>query len=212
MSKTTKHILVFLPALVLVGLFFFIRVVQYEPLYPKIGPDEHTGAMQVPIFANDPIIGSERAPITLIAFEDFGCEHCMQQERLLSELIEKHPTRVKVVFKSLSVTRFPQDTRLAHQYAFCIHEQKKFSEFKDYAFANYQNLSEVVLNSIVDSIGADKGKIDACLTSGRADTYLGQVEALASGIGIQSVPSIFYQNKQLPLPDTLAGWEQLLGL
>lgn len=212
MNKTLKHILVFLPALLLMGLFLFIRVVQYEPLNPPSGADTTDGLLQIPIFANDPIMGSAAAPKTLIAFEDLGCEHCHIQHGYLKELINKHPTQVKVVFKTLSVTKFPQDTRTAHQYAFCAHQQGKFEAFKDLAFINYSNLSEVILQTIADKVALDDVLLAECLASHVPDAYLSQNEAVASSVGLQSVPTIFYQNRQVALPNSVAGWEQLLGL
>lgn len=213
MKTHTKMILVFIPALAIVGLFLFVRIVQYEPLLPKTTPlAEQEAQLQIPILPTDPIIGNPKAAKTIVLFEDFGCEQCKFQSELLDQLQQEYPDQVKIIFKGLSVTRFPQDSRLAHQYAVCMHEQKKFEEFKKFAFVNYQNLSETVVKTIAETIGANQNKLNDCLGSSRPDDYLDTNETIARGIGIQSVPSFFIDKKQIQPPLTLDGWKTMLGL
>lgn len=215
MIRTKQLFLIFIPAILIATFVFFIRVAQYEPLYPKKTNAEQsneTSDFQIPVTAQDPVIGYKPAPRALVAFEDFGCEGCKAQDAVLTELLQKHPKQIKIVWKGLPVTRFPFDTRLAHQYAVCAHMQGKWLAFKQYAFANSENLSPSVVNTIAKTIGLDAKKLTQCLSSGAAESAVQQVEQLATTLNIQAVPTIFWNNKQINPPQSVEAWEALLHL
>lgn len=207
-----KLLLAFLPILLLAGLALFIRIVQYEPLIPKIDETTETAALQVPIFAEDPVTGDRKARSTIIAFEDFGCESCKYQSDLLSTLLEQYPQSVKIVWKILPITRYPVDSTLSASYAFCANQQGKFEAFKEYAFQNGTNLSEAILESIADQIELDRNKLQTCLASPLPQTHIDTTEALAKALNVQALPTMFINNKQIQLPTTLDGWRALLAI
>lgn len=212
MLSTKKLLLVFLPAIALVAITFAIRIIQYEPINKK--PDEKSTAagLHIPISPQDPILGDKKAPHTLIVFEDLGCEQCRAQETLFQAIEEKHPGALKIVWKSLSVTRFPYYTKPAHVVAYCAHNQGKFAAFKTAAFANSGNLSPGVLEIIAQDVGLDMDELAACQQSGAPEQYLQSVEELARALDIQAVPAMFLNDVQIRPPQLLEEWEALLGL
>lgn len=211
---TKKQLLtIFIPALFIVGLALFVRISQYDPLYPKEveKTDEEITAI-IPIFPGEPILGNKKATITLIAFEDLGCESCAYQSSLLEELLVKHPGKVKIIWKPLTVTRFPISTERAHAYAICANEQEKFPEFQKIAFTNGQNLNEDILKLISEEIELNQKKLDKCLVSGMPTQLAEQVELVATILNIQAVPAFFLNNKQIITPQNLEEWELALGI
>jgi protein-disulfide isomerase len=215
MPKTKHLLLIFLPALLIVGGALFVRVVQYKPLYPSQEELEayNDNSLQIPILAGDPILGKKKAPITIVTFEDFSCPACNTQSALLDQLIELHPDNVKVIWKGLPIATYPHNSRDAHLAAFCANEQGAFSEFKQLAFTNADNLSQTIVGAIVDRMDSvNKTVFQNCLDSGRAETYITQTEQIAGDLGIQTLPTIFINNKQIAPPNTLSGWEISLGL
>lgn len=210
----TKHLLmIFVPALILAGVALFVRIVQYEPLFPDL--DEETGAPQVvtvPIYPDDPIIGNKKSPTTIIVFEDFGCPACRDQTALLDELISKYPKRVKVVWKGLPVTQFPYSTEMAEKYGYCANRQEKFEPFKTFAFENIGALSEEVLNEIVAQIGVKDKAFKECVAGTDSTQYIERVKQIAKFLNIQSVPTVFVNGKQIEPPFNVEGWENLLTL
>lgn len=211
----TKHILyLFLPALVVAGIALFVRIIQYQPLFPKISPEQAANpvAKILPIFPDDIIIGEKKAPITLVAFEDLGCESCKAEDEMLNALLVKYPNKLKIVWKGLPVAVFPYPTENAQKYAYCAHKQKKFNVFKDYAYANIDNLSDATLDGIADKIELDKTKLKECVAEDTTTQHLTRVKELANSLNIQSVPTFFLNNKQIQSPQTEEGWILLLGL
>lgn len=214
MLKTRHIFLIFIPALLLGFLALFIRVIQYEPLFPK---NEEKGVdtkaqLVVPLFESDPILGDKRAPLTVIAFEDFGCEACRGQDGLISALLEQYPKKVKFVWKSLPVTKFPYPTDRAARYGFCADEQNQFAEFKQFAFANAENLSEAGLAQITEAMKLDKNKLTRCLNSQDVEAYMTKNQQLALLLNVQAVPTFFIDNVQISTPQSIDQWKAVLNL
>jgi protein-disulfide isomerase len=215
MIKTKQLIIIFIPAIVVVFLFFIIRVVQYEPLYPKTPKQSKTEATPnfVPIYPEDPIIGQKQAGITIIAFEDLGCDHCKEQLSVFFDLVEKHPTRVKVIWKGLPITRFPVSSVTAHAYAICANKQNKFFEFVNTMLAPNTNLGLNNLAVAADQAGLDKTILTQCLASNIPVDYQAKTEALAQSLGLKGVPVTFIDNQRIATePTSVDGWKELLGL
>jgi len=214
MLKHSKLFIVFVPALLIVGIALFIQITRYTPLLPDFNPAtaEEQKEFIIPILPTDPIVGEKSAPITLVAFEDYACAGCQTQNIIFTSLEEQYPGRVKLIWKGLPVTQFPFPSQTAHQYAYCANKQKKFAEFKEFAFLNGQNLSPGVLDSISEQIELDIEKLQTCLAEPGVDEYIAHVESLAQILQIQSVPTFFRDNKQIQHPQTLEGWVNLLQL
>ena len=213
MLKSRHLLLIFLPALVLVIFALFIRLIQYEPLYPKAGENkagQNQASAIIPIYSDDPVIGNKKAPATVIIFSDFGCAHCGAEMALLDELLKKYPDKMKIIWKGLAVTRFPRSTELAHKYGYCANQQEKFKQFADLAFANSDNLTEEILKLITAQLDLNEKKLGECLDSQMPAEYLQKIEQLALGLGIQAVPTIFLNNRQIPAPQILEEWETAL--
>lgn len=215
--KTHKLILVLIPAILIAILALFIRFIQYEPLVPQELIDKGQGnnqanGIQIPIYPDDPILGNKKAPITLIAFEDFGCEHCSVLSSVFDQLLEAYPDKVKIIWKGLSVAKFPYSTEAAHQYAFCANRQGKFAEFSKFAFANYNQLTKTTLDAISANIKLNEKKLLECLTDAEMMEYNTKNEMLGMALNIQAVPTVFLNNKQISPPADLTGWQAVLGL
>jgi len=214
MTSHKKLLAVFIPAIALVAFAIFIQVIRYEPLHPNITKKDTTQnqTLTIPILPDDPIVGDKKSAITVIAFEDFSCSSCEEQNNLLNTIQETHPGVVKIIWKGLPVHEFPFPSRDAHRYAYCAYRQGKFDTFKEYAFINGDNLSPPILKQIVEEIKLDTKKLDNCLASQDPDTHITQIETIAQSLNIQSVPALFIQNKQIKAPLTVGEWEQILGL
>ncbi|MBI2436885.1 MAG: thioredoxin domain-containing protein [Candidatus Magasanikbacteria bacterium] len=214
MLNTKKILLVFIPAILLVSATLFIRIVQYEPLFPDIAekPEKKTGEFVIPIFPLDPIIGNKKAPTTIVAFEDFACPACVEQSAMLDVLLQKYPDSIKIIWKGLPVSEFPYSSLKAHTYGFCAHAQDKFEPFRKLALANSDNLSDSILGSIAESIELKIDKLSECLESRETLAYIDTVEQIALILNIQAVPTFFMDNKQIVTPKTEFEWETILKL
>jgi protein-disulfide isomerase len=212
MLKTRHLIFLLIPAFLILALAIFVRVIQYQPLTPPTEEQKKENNLTaVPIMPEDPILGNKKAPNTIIAFEDFGCDACKYQTNLLNQLLEKYPNKVKIIWKGLSVVSFPYPTTLAHQYAHCANKQGKFAEFKNQTFGTSDNLSAENLNLIVEALKLDTTKLTQCLSLTETKNYLSETENIARFFNIQSVPTFFINNQQITNPTSLEGWEAIIS-
>ncbi|HBU07115.1 MAG TPA: hypothetical protein DEB09_03440 [Candidatus Magasanikbacteria bacterium] len=216
MYKNKYAILIIIPAILIAGFALYVRILQYEPLFPSLkeieAQEDKLKTNIIPIYKEDPVVGNKKAKNQIIMFEDFGCEACEYQMELLKELLVKHPDSLNIIWKGLSVSTFPYSTEMAHAYAYCANEQNKFSQFKDQAFANFDNLSTDTLNNISKTIALNETKTSQCITSNQWKLYMNKNTALAQLLNIQSVPTIFINNVQTKNPQTLEEWEAILNL
>lgn len=214
MISNKKLLSIFIPAILIVSIGLFIQIIKYQPLFPKIKEIDPATQNQfvIPLYPEDPIMGNTKAPITIIAFEDFSCAACSQQNSTLENLIERHPNKFKVIWKGLPVTEFPFPSLEAQKYAYCANEQKKFYEFKENAFANSLNLSENILQTITSEIELDEKKLSKCLNAPEVSNYINNTKQIAQILNIQAVPAFFIDNKQIKNPSSDYQWEDLLGL
>lgn len=205
---------VFFPAILLGILALFIQIIRYQPLYPKIEPEEQnaTEEFKIPILPTDPIIGNKKSGITVVAFEDFSCDACRSQHDLFLQVQERYPDKVKMVWKGIPVNDFPYPSITAIRYGVCAHEQKQFDQFTAYAFSNSNNLSEGTLATVSEEIKLDAKKLATCLDSDRPDRVIELNKNIANTLNLQSVPTLFINNVQIETPKSLSDWERILGL
>lgn len=212
---TKKIVIIFVPALLVAAIGLFIRIVQYEPLFPE-RPDEDTDQpselFTIPIYPEDPIIGDKKAPITIIAFEDFACSACKEQAYIFDQLQEQYPKKIKIIWKGLPVSTFPYPAERAHTYAYCAHEQGEFEIFKQFAFTNNENLSDAILQNIATTIELKEKKLTTCLTNLETENYIQKTQQIAQVLNVQAVPTFFIDNIQIDHPTTLEGWKSYLNL
>lgn len=208
-----KHLLlIFLPAIALLIIIFFVRVVQYEPLNPKISASENKDASAIPIFPEDPILGNKKAPTAVIVFADFGCEECKNEYAILRDLLITYPEKVKVIWKGLPVTKFPYDSELANLYGFCANKQNKFAEMADVLFVNQLSLTEDTLKNLSEEVGLNTKTLASCVQSQESKTALQKTKDLAEILKIQAVPAVFLNNNQIPAPKSIEEWKTALSL
>ncbi|HLD31567.1 MAG TPA: DsbA family protein [Patescibacteria group bacterium] len=203
-------------AIALAAIGLFVRFIQYQPLLPsekKIKAyQEQIKQMQIPVYADDPIIGDKKAGITIIAFEDFACQACKFQFSLLEQIQKQYPQRIKIIWKGLTVTKFPHSTELANKYAYCANQQEKFNEFYPLAFTNSDKLTEDNLQLIAEQIKLNKDDLSSCLTNAATADYLTKTEQLGLLLHIQQVPTFFLESKQIKVPASAEDWRLILGL
>ena len=211
--KIKNLIFLLIPAIAVAGFALFLSISQYEPTYaePASNQNKTENVTFAAIFPEDPIMGNLKAPKTIVAFEDFGCGRCRDQMKTFNELLEKYPNQVKIIWKSLDVTRFPYSSELAHSYAYCANTQKKFTEFKN-NLLTLENIDEDNLKTGATLTELDKSLLDNCLKSEEVKIYKEKNRQLATTLGVNTVPTIFIDNKAIQEPLTLEGWEALLSL
>jgi protein-disulfide isomerase len=211
-----KHLYsIFIPTIFLVFAIFSFRLFQYITIFVSPFDNSDESSMEVfviPISTQDQIVGNKKASKTIIAFEDVQCTHCATLHTLIKEFELAHPNTLKVIWKPTSLITIPHSSELAHTYLWCAREQNAFLPYLERLFANQTELSKETLELLGTDAGINMSKLTTCLGDEKIATYLDETKQLAQFLQIQSVPALFIDNRQIPVPNTLSDLEVLLGV
>jgi len=150
---------------------------------------------------DDPFLGDENAPVTIIEFSDYQCPFCQSfWIDTLPEIKEKYidTGKVKLVYRDYPLGIHPE-AQIAAEAAECVRDaaggsNEVYFEYHDVLFANQGDLNEENLISWASDLGYD---ITSCLENGdfteevQQDFFDGQVA------GVTGTPSFFINGKKV---------------
>lgn len=111
--------------------------------------------------ADNPAIGPEDAPITMIEFADFRCGYCKRfQDETLAPLLERYDGQIRFVYRDYPI--LSPDSLTAALAAECADDQGAFWEFHDRVYAE-QNLARDVFIQYATDMGLDVDTFTTCL-------------------------------------------------
>lgn len=177
-------------------LLFFISVQRKEPTEQSPStPKNITANLLVPVKkSTDPMKGSPKAPITIVEFADFSCEHCATLSPIFEQILAEFPNDVALIWKDLPEPIVGLDTTMPHQAAACAQEQNKFWEYHDALFTNQGILGdENTFSAIAETLELDKKQFEECLQNKK---YASQIQLdIEEGkqLGITATPYLFMQ-------------------
>lgn len=116
------------------------------------------------IYPTAPILGSDKAPITIFAFINFECPFSQEGYPIFKEITEKYAPIIKIVFKHLPIESIFPNAMTAHLASTCAAEQGKFWEYYDLLLIN-KKLEQSTLLDYADKLNLNKQKFENCLDS-----------------------------------------------
>jgi protein-disulfide isomerase len=156
-----------------------------------------------PVFRADvavngaPFKGTERAPVTIVKFEDFQCPYCKTVQLTYQELLKRYNGKVRLVHKDLPLDAIHPQARQAAEAARCAGDQGKFWEYHDILYTNSPKAGIDELKSYAKEVGLNSASFDQCFTSGK---YKGLVQKdLAEGaqLGLTGTPTFFINGREM---------------
>jgi protein-disulfide isomerase len=145
---------------------------------------------------DDPALGPQDAPVTIIEFSDFQCPYCRRVQPTLKRLLQEYEGRVKLVFRDFPLRNSHPQAQKAAEAAQCAAEQQKFWPYHDKLFAT-SSLEVADLKRYAQEVGLDTGQFDACLDSNK---FAEEIEAdLQDGqnAGVSATPSFFVNGQPI---------------
>ncbi len=187
-------------AVILVAAVVGVFVIQHG------GTTASADALQL----DDPALGSETAPVTIVEFGDFGCPACRSwhQTGILEAVMAQYGDQVRFVWKDYPVIT-PQSPEAAEA-AQCASAQGKFWEYHDYVYDSEGGLRIDDLKRYAAAVGLDQTAFSECLDGGQTK---GKVqENLQDGrrLRVRGTPSFTVNGELLPGPPSFQQLEQLI--
>jgi protein-disulfide isomerase len=158
----------------------------------------------------DPFKGSEKAPVTIVKFEDFHCPFCKQVQPTFNELLSRYNGKVRLVHKDLPLESIHPQARQAAEAARCAYEQGKFWEYHDKLYANSPKASTDDLKSYAKEIGLDVDSFDRCFASGKYKAVVQQDLNEGAKLGLTGTPTIFINGREISGNQPLEAFEAII--
>ena len=149
---------------------------------------------------DDPVLGNENAPVTIVEFSDFQCPYCKKfRDQTFDQLKEEYidTGKVKLVYRDFPLSSIHPMAQKAAEAAECADEQGKFWEYHDKIYENQQLLNVDSLKQWASELGLDTTKFNSCLDSGKYTNEVKNDLNDATSSGGQGTPYFLVGNTQL---------------
>jgi protein-disulfide isomerase len=180
----------------------FVKVAAKPPL-------PETEIVQDVSADDDPALGPDDAPITIIEFGDFQCGACRQADQALKQVIDKYTDEVRLVYRDFLLLP-DSPSNLAAQAAQCAHQQDKFWEMHDILLANQEAITMDSLLGFADALGLYTQRFKTCLESAEYSEEIDNDIADGQRYGITAVPTFFVNGRKYKGALTFDQWQLII--
>jgi protein-disulfide isomerase len=145
----------------------------------------------VPV-GNNPSIGPENAPITLIEFGDYECPYCKEWFlETYSQLMSTYQGKIRFVYRDFPLTGLHANASPAAEAADCAGEQGKYWPFNDKLFGGDLALGSDTYLKYASDLGLDSNQFKNCLDTNKYQDAVEANYSFAYNLGVQSTPTFF---------------------
>jgi len=142
------------------------------------------------------------APVTILAFSDFGCSHCrdfaLDQERRLRAEYE-NSGKVRFVFKNFVLDW--QTTADPANAAECAADQGRFWDYYDTLYTQQGTsadpFSKSALKQYAVQLGLDTARFNACVDNNQHADILANEGSEGRTRGVNATPTFFINGKEI---------------
>ncbi len=101
LNKNKKLFYIFTGIIIIFALIFFSQIKKALNLtvHPSKTPLINPQAIDIPINADDHMLGNPGAPLTIVEFASIGCKDCAKMHYIISNFISQNPTKVRLIWK-----------------------------------------------------------------------------------------------------------------
>ncbi|MDP3792276.1 MAG: DsbA family protein [bacterium] len=189
------------------GSFLYANNTSLKNGTANIPSGDQQGKVKVEVsIDDDPILGNERAKVTIVEFSDYQCPFCRTFWRDTLSQIKKeyiNTNKVRFVYRDFPLSFHPMAGASA-QAAECAGDQDKYWEMHDKIFGEQEKLGQgTVTYTIQDlkkwagEIGLNRSAFDQCLDSEKYKDEVAKDFADGSAAGVSGTPSTFVNGRQL---------------
>lgn len=160
---------------------------------------------------DDPSIGPEDAPITIVEFSDFACSFCRRFHlETFETLLATYPDQIQFVYRDFPVVGGGQTGFFAAQAANCARDQEMYWEYHDTLFQGEYGHGRAAYVSIAEDLDLDVDAFETCLDE---ETYAQEVtQDLQAGrnLGVSGTPTFFINGIPFVGAQPLANFTQVI--
>lgn len=168
-------------------------------------PDQHICPQPE---SDDPVIGDEYAPLTIIEFACYTCAHTHHAEPIIKELLEEYDGKVNIQIKTVVIPDhiLSYDSALA---ANCAQEQKRYAEFHEAVFAQ-ESMNSDKLKEIAENIGLNMTQYTECMDTEKYKEEIESDTRQAINAGVEGTPTFVIQHDKIVGPKPLKTFKNVI--
>lgn len=149
-------------------------------------------AKEKPTVDDDPALGPEDAPVTIIAFEDFECPYSGQVWRTEKQIMQEFEGKVRFVYRDFPLASLHANAIEAAEAAQCANDQGMFWDMHDLLFIYQKNLSSDIIMEAARSLDLDMTTFTECMDSGLYSAEVMDDYQDAVNAGVSGTPTYFF--------------------
>lgn len=139
---------------------------------------------------DDPALGPENAPVTIIQFADYQCPYCGTAQETVDKVMARYEGKVRFVFRDFPLSFHEQATPAALA-ANCAIPQGKFWNLHGAIMKNQRALTEADLERLATDNQLDRSKWDACRRDPGQAEEIAKDEKDGAEAGVTGTPAFF---------------------
>ncbi|MCX7679373.1 MAG: thioredoxin domain-containing protein [Spirochaetes bacterium] len=158
--------------------------------------------------AHAPFRGNPQAPIRIVLFIDFTCDHCMRAGKILSTLLTEFPNKIIIYYKLYPLCgecpprmgNIIEPCCLAALVAACAHREGKFHALYDLLYEDLEAGIEISVSSIYgiqQKIGLT-APLSECITSLQTASALTRDVDDGLRLHLTGTPALFVNGRKIP--------------
>lgn len=135
-------------------------------------------------------LGKNEAPVTMVEFSDYQCEHCARFHGSTFAAIKTKyidTGKVRFVSRDLPLSFHPW-AMIAAEASRCAGDQQKYWPMRDALMRRSEELSPAVIEQVAQAIPLDMGLYHACTESRKYYSAIRQDEEAAMAVQIPATP------------------------
>jgi len=141
---------------------------------------------------DDPFIGPEDAPITIIEFSDYQCPYCKKwHDEVLDRMLANYPGQIRFVYRDFPLISLHPGAAPAAEAADCAGEQGSYWPFYQALFSMKYDLTTEAYQQYAAELGLDMQAFAECLADRRYEPEVMGDYNYAVNLGISSTPTFF---------------------
>jgi protein-disulfide isomerase len=141
---------------------------------------------------DDPFLGPQNAPVTVIEFSDYQCPFCTKwYDTVASRLLTDYKGKIRFVYRDLPLIALHPDAQSAAEAANCAGEQNKYWEYHDALFGEKNGFGLQAYLQYASDLGLDVESFKTCVSERRYKKEVDADSYFARNLGINSTPTFF---------------------
>jgi protein-disulfide isomerase len=152
--------------------------------------------LRIPISSDDHSIGPARAPVTLVEYGDYQCQHCLLAHNTMALVLPQFDQQVRYVFRHFPMTEVHPYAGSAAEGAEFAGAHGRFWEMHDGLFKNQDRLDLPLLFALVRALNLSEIELRDALETRRfaakvRNDFLGGARS-----GVNGTPTFFINGRR----------------